>query len=193
MTEKKKRADEAPEAEEVAAPAAEEQPAPEADRDPDRLMDRLRRVTAEYENYRKRVAREKASWTAQAVESVLLDMLPVLDSFDRALASMGDAVEVRAVLDGMELVRKQLEGALRAHGVESVDALGEVFDPNLHEAFLSRPAEEGEAPGTIVEEFLKGYRLHERTLRPTKGIVAAAPETDRDSDSSAEEDRNADL
>jgi molecular chaperone GrpE len=146
------------------------------------LMDRLMRVTAEFENYRKRIAREQAEWRDRAVEGLVLDLLPVLDSFDRALAAEESAADPDALRHGMELVRKQLSDALTARGVKPIEAVGEPFDPALHEAFLSRPVDEGEEPGTLVEEVVKGYRLGERTIRPTRGIVAVAEEAGPDPD-----------
>ena len=154
------------------------------------LMDRLLRLQAEFDNYRKRSARERSEWTARAVESLVLHLLPALDSFDRAMESAGETDDPAALLDGMILVKKQLLGALESHGVEPIEALGEPFDPNLHEGFMSRPAEPGEVPGTIVHEVQKGYRLGDRTVRATKGIVAAAEE-DRGSDPSPGEEYHA--
>jgi molecular chaperone GrpE len=125
--------------------------------------------------------RERTAWQARALEGFVLDLLPVVDSFDRALPETGhEPGSPDALLDGMRLVHKQLLDALARHGIEPVPALGEPFDPSLHEAFMSRPAGEGEAPDTIVEEFLKGYRMGDRIIRPTKGIVASAPDTDDD-------------
>lgn len=153
------------------------------------LMDRLRRLQAEYENYRRRVGREQTEWRSRAVESLVLDLLPVLDSFGRAIDSVGEAPAAADVLEGMILVHKQLLGALRNHGVEPMESLGQPFDPEFHEAFASRPAEPGEAPGTLVEEIVPGYRMGDRTIRPAKGIVAAAaPEEEEEvSDSEATE------
>ena len=140
------------------------------------LLDRLMRLSAEYENYRKRVAREKEAWTLRALEGLVLDRLPVLDSFERAIgAAEGDA-DAGALLSGMKLVEKQLAGALKARDIEPIEALGEMFDPSLHEAFLSRPAQAGEAPGTIVEEIVTGYRMGDRTIRPTRGMIVVAEE-----------------
>lgn len=152
------------------------------------LLDRLMRLTAEFENYRKRIAREQAEWRDRAVEDLVLDLLPVLDSFDRALAEDAAEADPAALRAGMELVRKQLRDALAARGVEPIEAVGRPFDPAVHEAFLSRPAGEGEEPGSLVTEVVKGYRLGDRTIRPTRGVVAAAPETGPDDDEGPEEE-----
>ena len=152
------------------------------------LLERLMRLQAEYENYRKRAAREKVQWTGRAVEGLVLDLLPALDSFDRALESARESTDAKAILEGMELVMRQLLDALAQNGVKPVDAKGEPFDPNHHEAFLSRPVEQDEAPGILVEEILKGYRMGDRTIRPTRGIVSVAPEPEADSTSSPEDE-----
>ena len=141
--------------------------------DPAALLERLMRLQAEFEHFRKRSVRERAEWESRAKEMIILDLLPVVDSFDRALAGSPVSSEEAGLRDGMMLVHKQLLDALRGHGIEPIEAIGEPFDPNLHEAFLSRPAEETEKPGTIVEEFATGYRLNDRVIRPTKGVVAA--------------------
>jgi molecular chaperone GrpE len=154
----------------------------------DELLDRLMRLQAEYENYRKRMAREKSEWSARAKEGLVLDLLPVLDSFDRAISTAGESADPKALLEGMDLVMRQLSGALKNHGVTPIDAVGEAFDPNLHEAFLSRPAAESEAPGTLVAEILKGYRMGERTIRPTRGMIAVAEEKKTDPDEGPEEE-----
>lgn len=190
--EKKPKDDPTPETEREAPGADAAAKAGEASEDPaaerDRLMDRLMRLQAEFENYRRRVSREQVDWTSRAVERIVLDLLPVVDSFDRALKGAADAKEASAVLDGMILVKKQLLGALESHGVRPFESVGEAFDPNLHDAFMSRPAGPGEEPGTIVEEFVKGYRMGDRTIRPAQGIVAVAPEESPESGGDPEEE-----
>ena len=111
-----------------------------------------------------------------------LYLLPVVDSFDRALAATPVSSEDEGLRDGMMLVHKLLLDALKSHGVTAIEALGEPFDPNLHEAFMSRPAGKGETPGTIVQEFATGYRMGDRVIRPTKGVVAGEPESETDSE-----------
>ena len=178
--------------EEEAGLAKEETLSLDADRDLEQenreILDRLMRLSAEYDNYRKRVAREKEAWSFQALEGLVLDLLPVLDSFERAIGAAEGATDSAALLDGMKLVEKQLAGALKARGVEAIDARGEKFDPALHEAFLSRPAEAGEEPGTIAEEIVTGYRMGDRTIRPTRGMVVVAQEEGSDSASDSEEE-----
>ena len=163
---------------EIPVETNEESTAAPKDESVEQLMDRLMRLQAEFENFRKRSVRERAEWGARAKEALVLDLLPVVDSFDRALAAASGSSEEGGLLDGMILVQKQLLSALAGQGVVPIEALGEPFDPNLHDAFMSRPAGEGETPGTIVEEFATGYRMGERVVRATKGVVAAEPVAD---------------
>ena len=130
--------DEAPETAEapVRDEAGGEAPAPDAAA----LLERLMRLQAEFENFRKRSVKERAQWESRAKETVVLDLLPVVDAFDRALAGSSVSSEEEGLRDGMMLVHKLLLDALKSHGVTPIEALGEPFYPNLHEAFMSRPA-----------------------------------------------------
>ena len=120
--------------------------------------------------------------------SNMRDLLPVLDSFDRALEAAEGSTDAQVLLDGMNLVMRQLADSLAKNGVKPIDAKGQPFDPNHHEAFLSRPVEQGEEPGVLVEEILKGYRMGERTIRPTRGIVTVAKEPEPDLESGSEDE-----
>jgi len=173
---------------EVSGPSSEEPEAVAETPGAEELIDRLMRLQAEYENYRKRVTREKREWTGRAVEALVLDLLPVLDSFDRALEAAEGSTDASALRDGMNLVMRQLADALAQNGVKPIEARGEPFDPNHHEAFLSRPVEEGEEPGILVEEIQKGYRMGERTIRPTRGIVTVAQEQEPDQTPGSEDE-----
>jgi molecular chaperone GrpE len=175
--------EEALEPDETAGDGAEPPEAEDLKAERDRLMDRLMRLQAEFENFRKRMVRERSEWESRAREKIVLDLLPVVDSFDRALTSASGSSDEEGILNGMMLVHKQLLDALKANEVTPIEALGEPFDPNLHEAFMSRPAAGGETPGTIVEEFATGYRMGERVIRATKGIVAGEPESGSGKDS----------
>jgi len=163
--------------EDASEEATEESPAADPAEVRDALMDRLLRLQAEFDNFRKRMVRERTEWESRAKETIVLDLLPVVDSFDRALAAAPGSSDEEGLRDGMMLVHKQLLDALESHGVTPIEALGEPFDPSLHEAFMSRPAGEGEKPGAIIEEFATGYRMGERVIRATKGVVAGEPES----------------
>ena len=133
--------------------------------------DRLLRATADLENYKKRAAKEREEVQRFGVEKVLKDFLPVLDGLDRALAAApaGDPLA-----QGVRLVRASLEQALAKHGVVGFSALGEKFDPAFHEALMQVPT--GDKPaGTVVVEHARGFKLHERLIRPAMVGVAVEP------------------
>ncbi len=142
----------------------------------DENWDRLLRTTADFDNYKKRAAREKADASRFANENLLQKLIPVLDSFDMALAAAqnvkGEAAE--SLQTGISMVHQQLKGTLTDAGLEEVDATGKSFDPNLHEAVAQR--ETAEVPeGQVVQQLRKGYKLRERLLRPASVVVAKQP------------------
>lgn len=132
--------------------------------------DRLLRVTAEYENFRRRVQREKEQWTGEAIERFATDLLGVLDDFDRALAVKSESAD--AVAEGIRLTDRQLRAVLARHGMECVDPVGQRFDPKLHEAIQRVPAAEDRQPGTVAAVFEKGWTLRGKLLRPARVQVA---------------------
>jgi molecular chaperone GrpE len=137
------------------------------------LSERLLRLQADFENFRKRAQREKDEARQFANQSLIEKQLPVLDNFEMALAAVKDADP--AVRDGVQMIYDQLLGILRDAGVETIDAKGVGFDPNLHEAISQQETTEVEA-GAVVEQVQRGYRLHERLVRPARVVVAKAPE-----------------
>ncbi|HCU87386.1 MAG TPA: nucleotide exchange factor GrpE [Verrucomicrobiales bacterium] len=137
------------------------------------LSERLLRLQADFENFRKRAQREKDEARQFANQSLIEKQLPILDNFEMALAAAKDADP--ALRDGVQMIYDQLLGILRDSGVETIDATGEDFDPNLHEAISQQETTEAE-PGTVVEQVQRGYRLHERLVRPARVVVAKAPE-----------------
>jgi molecular chaperone GrpE len=139
------------------------------------LYDQMLRRQAEFENYRRRVDREKVEFHARARGEVLLELLPVVDNFERALSSLQkQEVDAAGLHHGLELIHKQFKDALTKFGLEPVESLGQVFDPHLHEAVTIEPTDEHEE-NTIIEEFQRGYKLGEKLLRPAKVKVAASP------------------
>ncbi|MGI9112123.1 MAG: nucleotide exchange factor GrpE [Gaiellaceae bacterium] len=143
-------------------PAVEE-PAPPA---PD---DSYLRLAADFDNYRKRVAREYVEVTARANERLLNELLPVLDDLERALEAAASHEEAK-LEEGVQLVHRSLAGLLERHGLSEIAAEG-AFDPHVHEALLSQPGE-GAETGTVLQVIQKGYRLGDRVLRPTRVIVS---------------------
>jgi molecular chaperone GrpE len=129
------------------------------------------RTQADFENYRKRVAREAAAARDRGVSSLAKELLPALDNLDRALEA---AAEDDPLLQGVRLVRTELKAALARVGIESFCPLGEQFDPSLHEAVATAAQPPGGAPsGIVVEVYQDGYRLGEGILRPARVVVAA--------------------
>ena len=138
----------------------------------DDLNDRLVRQTADLENFRKRSQREKDEARQFANQGLLEKLLPVLDNFEMALAASENADP--GIRDGVQMIYDQLLVVLKESGVEPVDALGETFDPNLHEAISRKHTDEAEE-GTVLQQVQRGYKLNDRLVRPARVIVAAAP------------------
>jgi molecular chaperone GrpE len=129
------------------------------------LVDTLRRVQADFENYRKRVLREQTALVDRATERLLEALLPVLDSFEGALASIaGNSPELEKLRDGVTGIHAQLLNVLEKAGLERIDADGMLFDPNEHEAVLQ---DDGEAEPYVAETLRTGYRLKGRVVRPS--------------------------
>jgi molecular chaperone GrpE len=143
------------------------------------LLDQLKRVAAEYSNYQKRMQRHLDEEKNLAVRALVLDLLPALDNFDRALAATGGQFKPETLLEGVTLVHQQLLAALAKHGVKPIDA-GATFDPEHHEAVACLPSET-HAQGQVIEQLQRGYQLHGRTIRPAHVAVSGgAPEPPQD-------------
>jgi molecular chaperone GrpE len=136
--------------------------------------ERCLRIAADLENYRKRAVKEKEEVQRFGIERLLKDLLPVVDGFDRALAH---AAEDDPLREGVKLVRAQLEQTLGKHGVTAFSAMGEKFDPALHEALLQVPTKD-QPPGTVVLEHARGFKLNDRLVRPAMVGVAVEPPAD---------------
>lgn len=140
------------------------------------LKDRLARRQADFENYRKRVDRERSEIYERVVAEIASKLLPVLDNLKRALdteASLeaGESDEFRHFLSGVDLIFKQLSGVIEALGVKPVLSVGERFDPHIHEAVVSEATDDHE-PDTVMEEIIRGYRLGDKLIRPALVKVA---------------------
>ncbi len=128
-------------------------------------QNRLLRALADFDNYKKRAALERDQFVQFANEGLITALLPILDGFGRAMEHAPEKVT-----KGIALVKKQLEDVLTKHGVKEIEALGKVYDPNLHEAILQK--EHSGPEGVIIEEMQKGYTLHGRVIRPSMVIVS---------------------
>ena len=135
----------------------------------DEYLALAQRTQADFENYRKRVAREAAEAQERGAATLAKELLPALDNLDRALEA---AQEDDPLLEGVRLVRAELTAALARSGIESFRPLGEVFDPTLHEAMATVAAPNG-GSGSVVEVYQAGYRLGESIIRPARVVVAA--------------------
>jgi molecular chaperone GrpE len=141
-------------------------------REKDALQDRLLRTAAEFDNYRKRVERERREHSEYAGADILTDMLPIIDDLERALqASAGG--EAESYRRGVELIHKQMTDLLRKRGVKPIDAVGTQFDPRYHEAVMQEVSGE-HREGDVMAELRRGYTLGDRLLRPATVKVAKA-------------------
>ena len=136
------------------------------------LNERIVRLTADFDNFRKRAQREKDEARQFANQGLLEKLLPVLDNFEMALTAVKDADP--SVRDGVQMILDQLLGVLKESGVEPVDATGKPFDPNLHEALSQEETTEVEE-GTVGQQVQRGYKLNDRLVRPARVVVAKAP------------------
>ena len=137
----------------------------------DTYLDQLLRTKAEFMNYQKRMVKESESTSQFAVQSLILDFLPELDNFDRALKLADSSKDIDKFVEGIKLIEEQLFKVLGKYGVEPIETVGKPFDPNLHEAVMEE--ENNEMPHhTIIDEFQKGFLLKERVIRPSKVKVS---------------------
>jgi molecular chaperone GrpE len=140
------------------------------------LKDRLQRRQADFENYRKRVERERTETYNRVVSDVAAKLLPVVDNLKRALdaeasVEASESDEFRHFLSGVDLISKQLNGVLDALGVKPIAAVGEKFDPHIHEAVVTEATDDYE-PDTVMQEIVSGYRLGDKLIRPALVKVA---------------------
>jgi molecular chaperone GrpE len=143
------------------------------ERERDEYLADLKRVAAEFDNFRKRVARDQEAQAARAHERIVKELLPVLDDLERALVAAEEHEEAK-LEEGVRLVHRELRSALGKEGLVEIETDG-AFDPHVHEALLTQQSEQ--ADGTILEVIQKGYRLGDRVLRPARVVISQeAPE-----------------
>jgi molecular chaperone GrpE len=151
-------------------PSQAPEPQPPAEETDDRLL----RLAADFDNYKKRAARERQEYVALANERLLAELLPILDDLERALNAAEEHQEAQ-LEDGVRLVHRSLAALLERYGVAPIETDGK-FDPHVHEALLSQPSEVEE--GSVIDVVQKGYKLGDRVVRPARVIVAAPQEND---------------
>jgi len=141
--------------------------------DLDRFRDLALRSQADFENYKKRAAREKEDAVKYANSSLLQRLVSILDNFELGLAAAKTEGEHSPIYSGMVLVQKQLNDLLEENGLQAIEAEGKKFDPNLHEAIAHEPSESAEE--TVIRQARRGYRFKDRLLRPARVVVSSGP------------------
>ena len=140
----------------------------EVERERDQRLDDLKRLAAEFDNYRKRVARDQQSLVARSNERLVKELLPVLDDLERALEAAAEHEEAK-LEEGVRLVHRNLADLLRREGLAEIETNGR-FDPHVHEALLSQPSEQEE--GSVLDVVQKGYKLGDHVVRPARVVVS---------------------
>ena len=143
-------------------------------------IDRLQRLQAEFENYKKRMLREMANLEERVADREILDVLPLYDNLVRAFESFSGNKDSESFVHGIEKIYAQFYQILKAKGVSSIEAVGRLFDPNLHDALLSVPSDEER--NVILEEFERGYLRNDRLLRPCKVKVSGGRKEEKKED-----------
>jgi len=141
----------------------------------DELFAKLQRVSADYANFQKRVPKQITDSIGYEKERIIKTLLPALDNFEHTLQNAHSAENVDVLVKGIRIIYDQLQDILKSHNVEQIEALGERFDPAMHQAMTQQSNPEKEE-NTVLEEFQKGYRLNGRVIRPSRVIVNKLPE-----------------
>ena len=156
------------------APEDAEEKLRSAEAEAKETYDRFLRVSAEFDNYKKRSKREMSDFRKYANEAFIREMLPVVDNLERAIASGSDSKDVDSLLEGIELTLKDILKIFERFAVEPIEAAGAPFDPAFHQAVMQE--ETGAQPeNTVIKELQRGYTIHDRLLRPTMVVVSKAP------------------
>jgi len=127
--------------------------------------DKFLRVYAEFENYKKRMEREKSDFLKYANEGLIKELLPVIDNLDRAVGQARQKAEAQSLVEGVEMILRQIKEVMEKHGVKELQSLGEPFDPNVHEAMMHEIADDHDE-NTVIDELQKGYIFKDRLIRP---------------------------
>lgn len=135
------------------------------------LKDKYLRLVAEYDNFRKRTAREKIDLRDSVKASVILDFIPVVDDMDRAMLHLGEVKDIEATVDGIKLIHQKFTDFLKTNGVEEIEAKDKEFDTDLHEAITRFPVEEEDKKGKVIDVVQKGYKINDKVIRFSKVVV----------------------
>jgi len=137
----------------------------------DEINDKYLRLYSEFDNYRKRTVKERIEYSKTASEELIVDLLPVLDDFERAVKSTDDSDNCTAIKEGVMLIMNKFKGVLEKKGLKPIEAIGEEFDTDYHEAITYIPAPSKDMKGKIVDEVEKGYMLYDKVIRYTKVVI----------------------
>lgn len=146
----------------------------------DELFAKLQRVSADYANFQKRVPKQITDSIGYEKERIIKTLLPALDNFEHTLQNAHSAEDIDVLVKGIRIIYDQLLDILKSHNVEQIEALGEKFDPAMHQA-MTQQSDPNKEENTVLEEFQKGYSLNGRVIRPSKVIVNKLPEEEPDS------------
>jgi len=142
-----------------------------AEQQRDEYLALLQRARADFENYQKRTQRDLAQELRYSHRAFALDVLPILDNFERAVAAAKQAGETGPLVQGVAMIQNQFLDLLRRHGVTRIEAQGQPFDPNLHQAVMQQPSQD-QPPNTVLQVLEQGFMIHDRVLRPARVIVS---------------------
>lgn len=131
----------------------------------------FKRLASDFENFRRRQTQEREDLLKYGSEKIMLDLLPILDNFERALASSKTTPDLNSVISGLEIIQKQFLAVINRNGVESIEAMDKPFDPNFHEAVQTMPNNE-KPDQTVIQELQKGYTLSGRVIRPSMVVIS---------------------
>lgn len=140
----------------------------------DEFRNLLQRTRADFENYQKRAQRDLAQERRYCYDRLALDLLPILDNFERAVAAAKQAGETGPLVQGVAMIQLQVLDAFKRHGITRIEAQGQPFDPNLHQAVMQQPSAE-QPPNTVLQVLEQGFLIHDRVLRPARVVVSVAP------------------
>ncbi|MFZ4398769.1 MAG: nucleotide exchange factor GrpE [Bacteroidales bacterium] len=134
--------------------------------------DKYLRLYSEFDNYRKRTSKERIDLSKTASEDMIINLLPVLDDFERALKAIETNNQIAALHEGVELIFSKLQNILGQKGLKAMESIGTEFDPELHDAIAQMPASEEESKGKVIDDVQKGYYLYDKVIRHAKVVVA---------------------
>lgn len=160
-------------AENTGKTAPEDKSADESQKKIEELNDKLLRLYSEFDNYRKRTIKENAEIRKTAAEDLIVDLLPVIDDFDRAIKSFETTDQIDAVKEGVVLIYSKMKNILSAKGLQELSSIGEVFDTDHQEAIAHIPAPSEDMKNKVLDEVQKGYKLHDKVIRFAKVVVGS--------------------